>query len=474
MNRFLLLLHGSPVRDWALVFLAINYLIVINVGDNAQSRWATLAAMSEDRTFAINNYVGVTSDWARTPAGRYYSNKAPGPMLIGFPVFWCLDRIDTAGMESRADRDARRIKKIPSNLHILSMLTQAIPFALIVVLIVERLRKMGVSTVGLHIAAVAMLFGNTASLFMNTYFGHAMSAMYLLATVLALMHRWPFRTGLFFGLAVLCDYSVLLLALPIVLVFTMNDWWKWRRMIRVFLGGLAPLVLLGTYHQLCFGTPLTVPSKYQNPVYVDVAQNVPGLWGIFHLFPDPKVIQKLLFSPERGIAYTQGWVFACLVLGVALWLRPAPQMTTRNTLRWLLVFAATGLSALLWLNGCWGGWHGGSCSGPRYLSPIMPVFGLTIPLIYGHLSAFWRQALLVSVIPAVGLYVLALGSAFISAGRDPLFEFYFSQLVTVSPGDKLFRISGIVLAFGWALFRAYSGVQAERRGRDMNAAPANN
>ena len=69
----------------------------------------------------------------------------------------------------RADRDSHRAREMENTLHALSILTQAIPLAIMVLLLFDKLQKLGVPKAGLHLGAIALLFGNTASLFVNTY-----------------------------------------------------------------------------------------------------------------------------------------------------------------------------------------------------------------------------------------------------------------------------------------------------------------
>jgi hypothetical protein len=85
---------GASFTPWIVIFVAINLACPLRNGVNVYSRWATLASMAEDRSYAIDNYVSVTADWSRTPDGRYYSNKPPGPMLAGFPLFLALRQMD--------------------------------------------------------------------------------------------------------------------------------------------------------------------------------------------------------------------------------------------------------------------------------------------------------------------------------------------------------------------------------------------
>jgi hypothetical protein len=438
-NGFLRRLWRNPARDWALLFLLIQAVVNVDGFVNSYSRWCTMVALAENRTVCIDGYEQHTIDWSQTPDGHYYSNKAPGPALLGYPVFWVMDRFDTWGIRSRPERDQRRLDHRLPMLHALSVLTQALPYALLVLLVVAGMQERGFSKASLHWVAVGLLFGNTACLFMNTYFGHGMSTMFILALLLALHRRRPFLAGLAFGLAVLCDYSVPLLILPVLLAM-------WR---------LRPAAGFASYHYHCFGSPLSLANKFQNPAFVDMAKGVPNLWGVLRLLPRPEVIGDLLWSQERGLLFTQPWVLlALLLLPVLLWCRAGWTAEQRAFAKWTAGYATFGLLLLLWMNGSFGGWHGGATPGPRYLSPAFPALIITTGAIYGRAPLFWRQLLTVGLIASLLPFVLLFSTTEILAQPESqILPFYLNQLFS-GQGKNLQRFVFIVLGFGWAAWRA--------------------
>jgi len=451
----------SPVRDWVLLFIAVNMLVTISAAVNPAARWATLVSMVEDQSFAMDHYLGYTCDWTLPPNGHYYSNKAPGPILVGYPIFRVLDKMDTDGLTNRIDRDRRRGAQLDHNLHTLSMVTQVLPLAIATLLLINEMRKMAVPLAALHLAAVAILFGNTPSLFANTFFGHAMSAALVLLTLYAVHRRMPIRTGLFYGLAVLSDYSCILLSVPLFIALAMTRQLAWRRIVRITAGGIGPAIAFATYHKICFGSPFTLGQKYVNPAFVDV-KTEPALWGVFRIRPNMATVAKLIYSPERGVAYTQGWVLVCLLLALVLvWFRNS-NAAQRYTLRWLTAFAVPGFVLILWMNSSFGGWHGGSTCGPRYLSAILPVFAVILPLVYARVPSWLKELLVVSVVPAVVLFLLVQSTKDVLAPETPLLDYYFNRLLAPVPGERLFNALVISLGFGWAGYRAHKSIVRER------------
>jgi hypothetical protein len=386
----------SPCRGWLLVFLAVNVVVELPNNTNPQSRLATLCALVEDRTWRIDSYHAWTIDWARTPDSHYYSNKAPGPALLGYPVFWALDKLLTGRTEERADRDQARWQHSSFSLKALSILFQVLPFIILLSLALGWLQTQGVSRCALHVACVSMLFGNTAALFMNTYFGHAMAATCVLAICMALLHRRYEWVGLVYGFSLLSDYGAAVL-LPGLLaaIFYQEPAQKWLRCgWCLAVGGALPGIVWVLYHRACFGGALTLPNHYQNPLFVDRSHC--EILGLFTLLPRWDVVAELLFGFRRGLLWSQPWLLFVLVWAVAG--RPSSLSGGeghRHRSRPLQLFLIPGFLLLLWMNASFGEWHGGYSPGPRYMSLIFPSFGLLVGVVYDRFPR-WGQLLLLS------------------------------------------------------------------------------
>jgi len=454
-------LAKNPARDWVILFLAIQCLINIEGYTNAYSRWASLVAMVEDHSLRIDRYYHHTIDWAYTPSGHFYSNKAPGPALLAYPLFWVMDRALTHSTATRQQRDRERVENRSMVLHVLSVATQGIPYAVVVFLLISALQQLGFSVPALHLTALALLFGNTASLVMNNFFGHGVAATLVLAMLLALHRRRSGLVGLFFGLAVLSDYGAALLVLPLLGAMA---WLRMlgsvRRLMYFVLGGLLPAAAFVAYHTRCFGSPFALPNKFQNPAFVDVSQSVPNLWGVLHLVPQRKVLFDLLFSPERGLLYTQPWVLLSIVLMPSLlWRRSGWAPLQRSFARWTCGFGLLALILLMVMNACFGGWHGGATPGPRYLAVGLPALALAMTGLFDRASELWRQALVVAVVFSLFLFLLLYSTGEVLAQpENALWPYYFQQLFS-APGKNLPRGLFIALGFGWAGWRAIRSIR---------------
>lgn len=431
-----------PARWWILLFLAVNVAFPIRPSTNPLSRYALLCALVEDGSFRIDPYVGETIDWSRTPDGHYYSNKAPGPALAALPLFFAFDRLSVGSLPTRAARDeARWHRHRMRAMSLLSFFVQAVPLAILVALAAAALAASGAPAAGIHFFALAALFGNTASLFTNTFFGHAFAAACALAMAIALLKRSPGWVGFFFGWTLLSDYGAAVL-LPFVLFVVAPRQWA-----KLAVGGLVPGALWIVYHVACFGSPFALPQKFQNPVFVDTAA---PLWGVIGGIPDPRIVVALVFGTTRGLLWTQPWVLAlCLATPSAA--RKRPDVAT------LAAVFLPALALLIWMNAAFGGWHGGDTPGPRYLSLVFPALALLAGLSYSALGPISVRASWVGLAVAVALYLVFMAAPVLAPPTLPLWSFY---LPLVTKTASLARLAALGIL---ALLAAIAALRAPRR-----------
>jgi hypothetical protein len=440
----------SPCRGWILIFLLSNTLIFFPDSTNPKSRLATLCAMVEDESFSIDHYQDWTIDWAQTPDGHYYSNKAPGPMLLSYPVFWAVDKMLTFNEPDRAARDRVREARSWVTLKLLSVLFQVLPFTIVVVLALAWLEEHGAPPVALHLSCAAMLFGNTASLFMNTYFGHAMAATWVLVLCLGLLRRRYVWSGLAYGLALLSDYSSAVLFPGFLAAVLLQEPRKnWLRCAsQIALGGIFPGILWTFYHTACFGGPFTLPSRYQNPAFVNNPQC--EILGLFNPVPHVTVLAQLLFGFRRGILWSQPWVL--LVLAAFLFRRfLLPRLSKEAWSQCLSLwrFLLPGLALLLWMNASFDEWYAGYTPGPRYVCSVFPAIGLLAGMSYASLPSQANRLLEIAVGFAVVFWIAVYSTTLLVPSEGTMWGFTLARLTSYPSYRTLARVSILLAAFQW-------------------------
>ncbi len=431
---------------WAVAFLILQLVNTQDGGPNAVSRFLTLRSMSEKASFTIDTRIGATTDWAHTPDGHYYSNKAPGPMLLGFPVFVVLDQIPR--LWEKGFRDEFGERHVPG--YFLktwtSLLNQALPLLILLAMIIRWLQTQNISRMSQVFFLLAVFFGSTVSLYYNNYSGHGFEAILQLALVYAIFrerYRW---VGFFAGAALLSDYGFGI-QLPALVAVLCLLWFTKKENIlhpikEIVIGGLIPGALWIWYHMACYGSPFLIANNFQNPIFLDTAKEDVNLWGIFRV-PNFHALYQLTIGPERGILYTQPWI---LLLFPFAFCRVCSKAKIET--RIVAIFSALSLISLLVMNMSYGGWAGGGTAGPRYLSGIFLCFALWITL---ELDQFpkWLRVSFWSLLGFSLFYRAMVYGSTILAGA-PLWDFYFSEFRRPTKTPQLrFAIFTLILIGTW-------------------------
>ena len=308
-------------------------------------------------------------------------------MLIGYPYFWVVDQIKAITIEGF--REKGYLDKLTIGYEhkvALPLIFQMLPYCLLVLLTSKYLREGGAGSPAILFTTIALLFGNTAALFMATWFGHGMAAWLTLAAYLALHYKRYRLSGLLIGFGILSDYSIALFLIPVLVSLVYQKEINGQLIVQVVTGALLPGILWIWYHTVNFGHPFALPNTYQNPIFGS------SLGGQFQL-PSPYYLIVLLFGDQRGILYTQPWV---LMIGVVIIHRLIYVNKSILNHR-LALISLVGLVLLLIMNSSFVGWHGGSTPGPRYLSAAFPLFAVLAGAIYTHLVPWERHLLWVSL-----------------------------------------------------------------------------
>jgi hypothetical protein len=423
--------------QYFLYFILVFFVVVSSFpprsnGTNPISRLAAMTAFKEYGNFQLDplqkssdpKIPEWTLDYSQTPDGHQYSNKAPGSILLGLPFFYVLDSILNSA-PTEVERNHRRTQNLKLMDLLMSFFTQVLPWAFLILWLIRDPAESRHSSAGAKIFLVlVLLFGNTTSLFMKTYFGHAHSALWSLGTLIGLERRAWVLASFCLGMAILSEYACVLLIIPF-LVFVTTDIFKnhgingLKRISNVFLGALVPGVLWIVYHVWCFGSPLKIANHFQNPIYIDKANYAIG--GLFSSLPSLEIVSELLWGPRRGLLFTNPWVFC--VMGLSLGLYFKKQLSDQN--KKILLYTLISFLLFFAMNASFNGWHGGSSPGPRYLTPVIVLMAWGAFRIFDQLKSVWKKVLFISLIPSLIFYFAVTTSTLMVSPTANLWKAYF-------------------------------------------------
>jgi hypothetical protein len=431
----------NPALPWGALFLALAIGVTQYGATNALSRIAALRAITEGHTLSIDNYKDWTVDWARAPNGKLYSNKAPGAVFIALPIFALCDQLAFATQAKYIDGQGR----IPAPGYfehlILVFSTQLLPFFFLVLWISHRLLAGGASLPAVHFFALAAFFGNTAAIYMNCFLGHGVAAWLFLGAYFTWHERRYLYAGLFLSWALLSDYGVTF-ALPFFFLATLLREKNWRSLFQIALGAMPGALVWIWFHYTAFGSPFVTANQFTNPEQIEALPGRFSLWGEFSPLPSASVVWELVAGTKRGILFTQPWMFGVAALP---FLRRSPLPAGSGCL------ALGSLAGLIWMNGGFGGWHGGWCLGPRYLSVVFPAVALAIAMhwraIPGGLKVFLWGGLFFSL--AFRLLVFPFSNL---APLDNLWAFYLDLCLGEHRGTTALRFAMAALFISAALY----------------------
>lgn len=350
---------------------------------NPWARMAPVFSLVERGTLDIDPFVeaGRTIDWSRRD-GHYYSNKAPGPMILALPVYAAQRAAQRAVGVPDDEPAARSLAAYLANAAAgVAPTLAALP--LLWTVLVRRMR----ASPGLAFAlAGTWAVGSLALPNTVLFFGHQTAAAFfaigMCATILELDRDGDPRPGLValagacHGLAAISDY----MAASIVGIWTAFLAWRSPRLLAPWaLGGAAPALAGLAYNAFCFGSPFTTAYNLSllNPIFVPIAG-----------FEAPSLarLADVTVRPWRGLFYCTP-VFALALAGLDR-LREEARRSPE------IVPAAAGAVLYFGLLAAFPSSFGGACVGPRYVTPALPLFVLLLapaarllPRLFGALAA---------------------------------------------------------------------------------------
>jgi len=405
------------------------YLLAPTVVDvNQWSRYDLMRALAFDHSIRIEKYMGNTIDWSGPPGhGYFYTNKAPGTSFLGAPFLFIAAKI--YGVLRPSIQDPHYHLLLITDVFI--TIIPSVILSLLLYLFIRRQTKEAhpaIITFGYAVATIVFKYSAST-------FGHQTAAVFVFAAFyLLLCSDKLWLSGAFFGLSVLTEYSMVLLAPGFLLLFfgyKKNDFWS--SLLKFCIGGLPAFVIFVWYHKTAFGGYLTLPMKYNNPLFwgEDERSAVRGVIG----YPRPTILFELLFGQRRGLFLISPVLLLALIGSV--------KAVINSTQKELPIFCLWSFTSFLAFNASFNGWHGGNCWGPRYLVPMLPFLVIGLVWIRHHSKLFYTL-LVVSVLNSVAIAAIAVPTGpddMVYAGLSSDFGLWPKFILLLTVASALFLVA---------------------------------
>lgn len=397
---------SATKRDWmtqiAIFLIALicyAYFFPRWADPNQNSRLNMVLAIVDDGTFRIDKYVANTVDYAKID-GHYYSDKAPGAAFLGVPVYAGLRAAFDLPVFAQLTERLARSEAFRSTLResgsgvledkvrfaiaqsVLSFITNALPTAILCVLLYRLMARFGAAA-GTR-AFVALAYGvlTPAFAYANAFYGHQLAAFLLFAAyylVFMLSRDLEGRPGApgamrMLAVGVLLGYSVVTefpaaLVAGILTVHALYVLYRARALRRApwLFGGLAACAAgLMLYNTTVFGGPFKL--GYGSSELWE-AQHQTGFMSL--TLPYWDAAWGITFGLFRGL-FVLAPVLLLAVPGFVMWWRSG---RCRDAF-WV---SALSVAAMFLFNASSVMWWGGFAIGPRYVLPGLPFMALAIP-----------------------------------------------------------------------------------------------
>jgi hypothetical protein len=423
--------YSMQTRMFLLLFVCYSYCHQDYTDDNSSSRLDLLHALVTERTLNIDRYHTNTSDKAFF-RGHYYSDKAPGTVLLALPAFAVcsvFSRNSGASQDPLTDWGSGKwlccswVSTVFS-VGLITAIGGACYFSLLRRWAGPRAALIGTFAIFLGAAPMAyatMLFSNGLAAGLLSVALWALPGTYTRSTTVE-MKASPWRTclaGLCCGLALASDFTAGVMSLGICILAATS----WRSIAWFAVGSLLPVLCIPAYGMMCFGSPFTIGYSHQASFW----QMRQGFFGI--LWPDRQTAMRLLFSLEKGLLF---WTPFLLMAPSGYW---ELHRQNRRLFAVCLLFPVIHISVM---SGLTWDWRAGWTLGPRYLAPILPFVGLA-------------AAVGATTFPRLGI-LLALSSVFTTGFctlidarppygiSNPLIEFHLPRLLR---GEHTYNLGAI-------------------------------
>ena len=309
---------------------------------NTVSRAIFVKAVVDEGTLNIDKYHDQSLDIGYLNS-HYYSDKAPLPALLVMPVYYFLEK-------SGFDNNRYSLIYTAGN-----FIAGSLPFAMIILVTFYFMQFNGPKPENIFLCSLPFI-SSFIFIYSGTFFAHALTSFLILASYVLLSKKEKyFFSGLLAGLAVLCEYPVIIIAAAWAILILMRKK-KVKPAVLFISGGLPSGIFLLIYNYIITGHPFEFLYSHE--------QNFPaGSQNLgFSILPRFDVIMQLLFGYYRGILF-----FAPALIAFVFIFFQNKKLKNTSVIKNYLILPCIIYFLAICMHFAW---YGGWCYGPRYLSAI--------------------------------------------------------------------------------------------------------
>lgn len=391
-----------------LLFLSYCYFHQNPWNWNSIPRVALGISLVEDGSVNINKFYRATGDKALYK-DNYYSDKAPGMTFTALPAIAATMLYFKSGQKDYSWVNESGSISAPFIFvtQVATIFTSGLLTALAALVLYFVAIRLGAGIVGATFGALAFGLATPAWGWATAFFGHAAAASCLFlgfAAILYLLNSSStkkkeialgFAAGALLSWAVVIEYTSAP-ASAIIAIYGLVSAWRWERdrFIRVLSWSIAGATLfilpLLIYNYVVYEDFFTSGYRY----HTTFPGTKEGFYGIES--PRLRIVGRLLLGVKRGIFWLSPLLLLVPYALYRQWKIPGHKGLT------MTIIAVT-LYYLLWNSG-YVYWTGGSTTGPRFLTPILPFICLSLAMLWSYAGKYLK----------IGLIFLFIVSFFIS------------------------------------------------------------
>ena len=388
--------NSAPHWKAAILVGVVSFLSFIYFyeggGWNQNSRFDLLRAIVERHTLQIDAYHENTGDKAHFN-GHYYSDKAPGVVLLAVPfALAARAALQAVGVDPESPRGEVALS------YLASAGAVALPTALAGICVFFLALRVGCGSTGAAFGALSMCLGTPIWAYASLFWAHALAGACLVLALAAALKVgessslkadlvWALAAGLAAGWATVTEYPAAPASAILALLALRQAWprgmaSRWTVLAGVGMGATICAIALFAYLHAAFGSFRPSYSYYDPNSFSFMRRQ--GYMGL--TYPHPDRLIKLLFGCSRGLFFASPVTIAA---PLGLW------WLSKGAVHRAAVLAAAVIPAYYFLfNASFYWWKAGLTLGPRYAGAGIPLLCMGLAAAWQSATPLWRRVLI--------------------------------------------------------------------------------